>query len=300
MNTAKNIYTQFNRRSFITKVKGMAASVAPCASVIALSVALGASPAVANDLFTGVVYGGNGSLNYGTQFTLQGNLTLDSSTFAVPGPSIFSGNVDITGTTDINNTLNVDVGVTTLDVNGTSFNVQVGTSTSNLDMTTTSVNLSADGNGFSAAAGDASVTGTTSAVVFGGTSSINVTDTGVALSGSGGAPVLLSGVADPVSGTDAVNLRTMQREFGALESKFGALESNMSAGIAQSMAMAQLPYPDPGKDYSFGIALGGFNGKGGFAMGGTARLEANMVLRGAASYSDAGGTGGALGVGWSW
>lgn len=74
----------------------------------------------------------------------------------------------------------------------------------------------------------------------------------------------------------------------------------MSAGIAQSMAMAQLPYPDPGKEHSFGIALGGFNGKGGFAMGGTARLEGNMVLRGAASYSDAGGAGGALGTGWSW
>ena len=277
MNTAKNIYTQFNRRSFITKVKGMAASVAPCASAIALLVALGASPAVAFDLFQGVVYGGSGTLNYGTQFTLQGNLTLDSTdTFAVPGDSIFSGNVDITGRTDISDNLDVDVGVTTLNVNGTS------------------VNLSAAGDGFYADVGNARVSG--------GTSSINVTDTGVALSGSGGAPVLLSGVADPVSGTDAVNLQTMQREFAALESNmsFGALESNMSAGIAQSMAMAQLPYPDPGKEHSFGIALGGFNGKGGFAMGGTARLEGNMVLRGAASYSDAGGAGGALGIGWSW
>ena len=77
-----------------------------------------------------MVYGGSGTLNYGTQFTLQGNLTLDSNTFSVPGPSIFSGNVDITGRTDISDNLDVNVGVTTLNVNGTS------------------VNLSAAGNGF--------------------------------------------------------------------------------------------------------------------------------------------------------
>ena len=66
------------------------------------------------------------------------------------------------------------------------------------------------------------------------------------------------------------------------------------------MAMTQLPQPEPGKQYSFGVALGGFNGEAGFAMGGAARLDDNMILRGAASYSDAGGAGAAVGIGWSW
>lgn len=105
--------------------------------------------------------------------------------------------------------------------------------------------------------------------------------------------MVLSGVADPVNATDAVNLRTLQRELGSLESE-------LSGGIAQTMAMTQLPYPEPGQDFSFGMALGGFNGEAGFAMGGAARLSDTMVLRGSASYSDAGGAGGAVGIGWSW
>lgn len=120
-----------------------------------------------------------------------------------------------------------------------------------------------------------------------------MTSSGVNLSGAGGAPLRLSGVADPVSATDAVNLRTMQREIGSLETE-------MSAGIAQSMAMTQLPYPDLDKNFSFGGAVGHFNGKMGMAVGGAARLDGHTMLRGAASYSSAGGLGVAAGVGWSW
>lgn len=329
MNDAKNGKTcfrsKFERGGFLTKWKGRVASVAPSVSVIALSVVLGANPAASQDI-TGTVSGGSGSLfapnsvqngdtitlgtasstnltNTGT-FTNTGDVTITGNTtqtgnvdltgdLGVTGDSVFTGSVDIAGPTNITNTFGVQVGVTTLDVNGSSFNVQVGTSTSNLNMTTTSVNLSADGNGFSAGGGNASVTGTSNAIVTGGTSSITVSNSGVALSGSGGAPVVLSGVADPVNATDAVNLRTLQRELGSLESE-------LSGGIAQTMAMTQLPYPEPGQDFSFGMALGGFNGEAGFAMGGAARLSDTMVLRGSASYSDAGGAGGAVGIGWSW
>ena len=356
-----NLRAKFERGGFLTKWKGHVASVAPGASVIALSIALGASPAAAQDITvngtnlltnggtnvvgnddgsdgiltlgapngviingglnvpgivdagtvtdgTASMTGGNltttgivdaGTVTDGTASMTGGNLTttgiVDAGTLAVTGNSVFSGTVNIAGPTNITDTLDVQVGATTLDVNGSSFNVQVGSGpNSTLDVTSTSVELStAGGSGFTASSGNANVTGTTTAVVSGGTSAITVSNTGVALSGASGAPVILSGVADPVSGTDAVNLRTMQRELGALESE-------MSAGIAQSMAMTQLPNPDPDKQYSFGVALGGFNGEAGLAMGGAARLEGNTMLRGAVSYSDAGGVGAAAGIGWSW
>jgi trimeric autotransporter adhesin len=314
-------------------MKDVAASVAPGVSVITLSIALGASPIIAQQSITGDLdVDGNtnlvGTLDVGEEVFIGGDLDVDGNTalngnapvaadldvdgntnlvgtldvgeevfiggdLDVDGNTALNGSVDFSGPTNITNTFSVQVGVTTLDVNGSSFNVQVGTSTSRFNMTTTIVNLSADGSGFSAGAGNASVTGTTSAVVSGGTSSINVSSSGVALSGSGSAPVSLSGVADPVSGTDAVNLRTMQRELGSLERE-------MSSGIAQTMAMTQLPEPAPGQQYSFGVALGGFNGEVGFAMGGEARLDNHTILRGAAGYSHAGGVGGAMGIGWSW
>jgi autotransporter adhesin len=225
--------------------------------------------------------------------TQTGNIGLTGD-LNVNGDSIFAGDVDISGATSINNTLDVQIGTTTLDVNGSGFNVQVGTSpNSSLDVTSTTVQLStASGSGFAASSNTASLTGTSNAIVSGGASTINVSSSGVALAGSGGAPVRLSGVADPTSGTDAVNLRTMRRELGALESL-------MSSGIAQSMAMSHLPYPDAGQQYSFGYAVGGFNGEAGAAIGASMR-EGNMVARGSLSYSSHGTLGGALGVGWSW
>ncbi|WP_372922280.1 hypothetical protein, partial [Roseovarius sp.] len=45
-----NLRAKFERGGFMTKVKGVAASAAPCVSAIALSIALGASPAAAQDI----------------------------------------------------------------------------------------------------------------------------------------------------------------------------------------------------------------------------------------------------------
>jgi len=237
-----------------------------------------------------------------TSMTLEGgatSVTLDddgmalTGDLAVSGDSVFSGAVDIAGPTRIDNTLGVEVGQTVLDVNGSGFNLQVGTNTGRLQVTATSVSLTEDGSGITASNGAVAVSGTSSATISGGGATMALTSSGVSLSGSGGAPMTLSGVADPVGDTDAVNLRTMRRELGSLEEE-------MSGGIAQSMAMTQLPMAEHGKDFSFGSAIGHFNGETALALGGSARLENGLILRGAASYSDPAGAGAAVGVGWSW
>jgi autotransporter adhesin len=131
--------------------------------------------------------------------------------------------------------------------------------------------------------------GTTTTSIIGGTSTVTVSDSGVRLSGSGDAPLVISNVADGVAANDAVNVRQL-----------GALESKLSAGIAQSFAMSQLPALSNDATYSFGAAIGAFNGETAIAFGGSFRIDETVVIKGAASHSSAGETGGAIGIGWSW
>jgi len=223
-------------------------------------------------------------------------LTTLAAGVVVTGPSVFTGTVDITGNTSIGGELQVLVGETTLDVNGTGMNVIVDDGVGNsgrVNMSSTSVSLIQNGNGFTATGGVAQVTGTNSTVISGGTTTMTLNNSGANLSGAGGAPVRLSGVADGVAPTDAVNVR----QLGA---QMGALESQLSGAIAGTMAMTQIPTIRPGDTYSFGVALGAYNGESAFALGGSAQLDDNITLSGAAQYSDQGGLGAAIGVGWSW
>lgn len=111
--------------------------------------------------------------------------------------------------------------------------------------------------------------------------------TGARLSGSGGTHARLSGIADGVEDDDAVNVRQLNdglREVGA--------------GVAMSMAMAQLPSPLAGSNHSFGLAVGGFDGHEALALGGTAIVNDSITLRGALSHAG-GRTGAGVGIGWS-
>lgn len=214
----------------------------------------------------------------------------------VIGDSVFSGDVDITGEVIVRRN------DTVLDVNGNGLNLRVGTNTGVLNVTTSSVTLKTDGSGFEAFNGD-TVT-ESSAVISGGTNKITVSNSGVAFSGTDDAPVVLSGVADPIAETDAVNLRTLRNTDSAnlsnLRGEMSEVEGKLSGGIAQAMAMTQLPTPDFGKSSSIGIALGKFNAETALAFGASVRLENGAMLRGAASQSNAGQTGFAIGAGWSW
>jgi hypothetical protein len=239
----------------------------------------------------------DGTLDVSGATTLDSTLNVSgAATFqsdvGVSGNSIFNGTVLIEDETTIRAVLNVDVGETTLDVNGVGMNLVVDDgfgNTSQLEVTSTRVALTQSGSGFTSEVGNTSVIGANTATITGGGTSMDLTNTGVNFSGPGGAPVRLSGVADGIAPTDAVNVRQL-----------GALESQMSAGIAGTMAMSQLPTIMSDQNYSFGLALGTFNGESALAVGGTARFENNMTVRGALQNSTAGGLGVAVGIGWSW
>ncbi|RUS65196.1 hypothetical protein EGN72_01035, partial [Pseudorhodobacter sp. E13] len=235
-----------------------------------------------------------GDATFNSDVGISGDTTM-SGNLGVSGNSLFQGTVDIT------DDLNVTIGdasatgtgpFTQLDVNGSGMNLVVDDragNSSQVEVTATSVSLTQNGSGFSSSGGTTRLTGTTSTVVSGGSTQMVLSDSGVNFSGAGGAPVRLSGVADGVAPTDAVNVRQL-----------GALEGKLSGAIAGTMAMTQLPTITANESFSFGVAVGGYNGQSAFALGGTARLDNNMVLRGAAQYSKEGGVGAAVGIGWSW
>jgi hypothetical protein len=102
-NKIHNSYTHFRSGGFMTKVKGVAASAAPCVSAIALSIALGASPAAAQD----ITIGGNDILidgvSYGTDSGDPGVLDIGTSVI-VTGDVEATGNVTADGGITVGNT----------------------------------------------------------------------------------------------------------------------------------------------------------------------------------------------------
>ena len=144
-------------------------------------------------------------------------------------------------------------------------------------------------NGMTSSGGNAVVTGPNSAQINGGGSSVTVNSTGVNLASSGGAALQLTGVADGTEPDSAVNRRQLD-----------SVETEMSGGIASAMAMAQLPDPVPGNNYSVGLGAGFYNGESAFALGGAMYLENGVSLTAAYTYSSEGEPGFGLGAGFSW
>ncbi|EKX59205.1 Large exoprotein [Rhodobacter sp. AKP1] len=221
---------------------------------------------------------------------VTGNLTIDGN---LSLPSKFSfGELETTGSsrlTDLQTT-----GQVAMNNAGSSFTLgssgilATTAGGARVQLTDTAATLTHGGNGITATAnGTTRITAIHEATLQGGNTTLALSDTGARLSGSGGAPARLSGIADGVEDNDAVNVG--QLNDGLRE---------VSAGVAMSMAMAQLPSPLDGSNHSFGVAVGGFDGQEALALGGTAIVNNNMTLRGALSHAG-GKTGAGVGVGWS-
>ena len=115
------------------------------------------------------------------------------------------------------------------------------------------------------------VVSSTQTLITGGTSStsLQLDDIGARFSDSStGGAAKVTGVADGTSTHDAVN-------FGQLQ----ALEQRMSAGIAATSAMANIPPLEQGKKFAMGVGIGHFNGSSSVAIGGNYRLSPNAVFR---------------------
>lgn len=189
--------------------------------------------------------------------------------------------------TTVAGTFNATQGANALHLGEDGFKVVTGMNGGAIASSTTDASLQHAGSGIRTSQGTTEVSGSVRTTVTGGGTTLAFSSTGATLSGPKGIPARLSGIADGVDRNDAVNVGQLQSGL-----------DRASYGIAMGMAMAQLPAPREGSNYSIGVALGSFGGMDALAVGGSALLGETAILR--ASVSKAGGTvGGGVGIGWS-
>ena len=239
----------------------------------------------------GIVNTGNvsttGNATIGGNTTVGGTLgvtgaTTLSSTLAVSGNTTVGGTLGVTGATtlsgatQINNTLNV-TGASTLGGSGTSGN--------QLTVGVNGVLMSAGG----VTGNSVGVNSTGAQINGGGAGLVFANNRATFGTTSGGAPLRVTGIADGQNQYDAVN-------FG----QFQELEKDMSRGISGTAAMANIPQVDQGKSFSVGVGVGGFNGETAVAIGGSARVAKDGILKASVGFSGSGNTTWGVGGGWNW
>jgi hypothetical protein len=137
--------------------------------------------------------------------------------------------------------------------------------------------------------------GQTSTVISGGTTSTSLTldDNGATFQDDDtGGPAKVTGVADGVGGYDAVNMR----QYRKLEDRIDTAYS----GIASVAAIAAIPAPVPGKDFSVGVGFGNFESQSAIGLGGKALVgeEKDITLTAGVGFCND-TTVVSAGVGWS-
>jgi hypothetical protein len=132
----------------------------------------------------------------------------------------------------------------------------------------------------------------TSATMSGGANSTSLTlsDNGARFSNDAtGGPVRVTGVADGKHDYDAVNYRQLK---------------SVKAGVAGIAAMNNIPQVEQNKNFLFGVGVGHFDGATSLALGASARLTPNAIVK--ASVSNGTGNGSrdsavvGIGAGFSW
>ena len=108
-------------------------------------------------------------------------------------------------------------------------------------------------------------------VITGGTTSTRLVldDAGATFSNTltGGA-AKVTGIADGTTNSDAVNFNQLQ-----------TLDKRMSAGIAATTAIANMPALESDKTFAVGVGIGHFNGASAMAIGGNYRMSPNAVFK---------------------
>ena len=104
-----------------------------------------------------------------------------------------------------------------------------------------------------------------------------------------GDPVTVNGVADGVAPFDAVNRRQLD-----------GLDNSLSSGIASVAALAAIPCPPPGKNYTLGVGYGNYSGEYAYAVGVKANIpQTNVSLAAGVGFAKDHTTVNA-GIGLSW
>jgi autotransporter adhesin len=121
-----------------------------------------------------------------------------------------------------------------------------------------------------------------------GTSYLTLSDSGAAFSNSSGGPIRVTGVADGRNKHDAVNKRQLD-----------SVEDKSNAGIAAAVALASIPAPAAGMQYTVGIGWGNYESENAFALGGRAQITPEFQVTAGWGYSNEGNAFN-VGAGYSW
>jgi autotransporter adhesin len=93
--------------------------------------------------------------------------------------------------------------------------------------------------------------------------------------GSPGNERAIANVAPGVRPTDAVNVSQLQ----GLQQSIDNAAQQTSSGLAMAGALAGLPQVDPGKTFQVSAGVGSYAGYGAFAVGASARIKVNTVVK---------------------
>jgi hypothetical protein len=202
---------------------------------------------------------GINSLNYGTR--VNGGMYIDGS-LGVNG-NIYSLNPTANATVNIANNGLAITGVTNEVTLVSDNDALTANARAELDLQPTSASLLVntdvgDAHGISIAQ--------TNTVLSGGTQSTSMTlnDWGATFKNDQtGGPARVTGVADGQNDYDAVNYRQLQKAY---------------AGVASVAALAAIPPPIDGKNFSVGGGYGHYQGQDAVAMGAKARIPKTSVM----------------------
>jgi autotransporter adhesin len=142
----------------------------------------------------------------------------------------------------------------------------------------------------------------TSTAVSGGTSSTTLTlnDTGATFTGNAGVPVVVTGIANGTTTNDAVNYGQLTSFRAQILDQISVTEKKLAGGIASTIAIANVPNLDAGKQFTLGVGVGRYMGESAFAVGANYRLNDSTTLRGTVGRASGSGTAVGVGAGFSW
>jgi len=91
----------------------------------------------------------------------------------------------------------------------------------------------------------------------------------------------IHGVAAGTAQTDAVNVSQLNN----MSSNFNSQLNGLKAGVASTVAMANIPQVDQGKRFAIGAGLGHYDGASALSVGGSIRVNENAVIKGSLAHS---------------
>ena len=114
--------------------------------------------------------------------------------------------------------------------------------------------------------------------------------------GSPGSERRITNLAAGINPTDVVNIS----QLSAVKSQVGGVQRIAYSGVAMAGALAGIPQVDSGKVFALGTGIGSYAGYRALAIGASARVSQNMVVKFGAGTSSGTRTLINAGVGYSW